>query len=165
MELFDLVDRDNNVIGITNKETAHAQRLPHRVAAVFVFNENDELYLQVHKKSNNRYDSSVGGHVMQGETFEAAAQREAKEELGLNEPLTKITTFYTERGSYVHVFGLFACRAQTGWKFQPNDEVGEIVSMSLVEIDQLLATHPERFTNGFISNYEHYTQYLKNTKQ
>ena len=74
MELFDLVDKDDNVIGTTDKLTAHSTKQIHRVAAVYVFNDAGELYVQVHKGSGGLYDNSVGGHVSQGETYATAAE-------------------------------------------------------------------------------------------
>lgn len=51
MELFDLVDRNDRVIGVTHKEQAHENGELHRVAAVYVFDAQSRLYVQVHKKS------------------------------------------------------------------------------------------------------------------
>lgn len=113
MELFDLVDKDDSVIGTTNKPEAHSKGLLRRVAAVYVFNEKGQLYVQVHKKSGGLYDHSVGGHISQGESYEDGASREALEELGIGQQLDKLTTFYSDEGiDMQHMFGLFSCTAQ-----------------------------------------------------
>ena len=63
---------------------------------VLVFNSRGELYLQ--KRSPNKdiqpgkWDTSVGGHVAAGESFECAAYRELEEELGIKE--VRITPLY-----------------------------------------------------------------------
>src|ERR1700739_2889901 len=106
MELFDLVDKNDNVIGTTDKPTAHANKQLHRVAAVYVFNDLGELYVQVHKSSGGLYDHSVGGHVSKGEEYATAASREADEELGIRQPLAYLSTFYSDEGVYLHMFGL-----------------------------------------------------------
>lgn len=157
MEQFDLIDEYDNVIGTTDKPTAHANRQPHRVAAVYVFNAKGELYLQVHKKSGGKFDNSVGGHVTKGEDYTTAAKREAQEELGITQSLTYVSTFLSKEGSsYLHMFGLFECVADKAWRFVPNDEVEEIIPMKLEDIRNLMKTNPEKFTGGFINTMKEY---------
>lgn len=156
MEPFDLVDKNDNVIGTTDKPTAHANKQLHRVAAVYVFNEAGELYVQVHKSSGGLFDHSVGGHVSKGEDYPTTAAREANEELGIKQPLTQLSTFYSDEGVYLHMFGLFECIADKNWKFVPNEEVGEIMPMKLEDIKKLMETSPEKFTGGFINTMREY---------
>lgn len=156
MEKFDLVDEQDNIIGTTDKPTAHANRQIHRVAAVYVFNEKDELYVQVHKVSGGKFDHSVGGHVSKGEDYATAAKREAQEELGINQPLDYLATFYSDEGTYLHMFGLFECVADKNWKFVPNDEVEEIIPMKLEAIQEMMDESPEKFTRGFINTMKEY---------
>jgi len=161
MEQFDLVDRDDNVIGTTDKRTAHANKQLHRVAAVYVFNDVGELYVQVHKTGGGLYDHSVGGHVSKGEDYATAASREADEELGIKQPLTHLSNFYSDEGVYLHMFGLFECIAEKNWQFVPNEEVEEIIPMKLDVIKELMKTRPEKFTGGFINTMREYTK-IKN---
>lgn len=156
MELFDLIDESDAVIGTTDKRTSHSQKQLHRVIAVYVFNDVGELYVQVHKASGGRFDNSVGGHVSRGETYAAAAQREALEELGITQPLAYLSTFRSEEGTYLHMFGLFECVAANDWHFIPNDEVEEIVPMKLADVCALMKSNPEKFTGGFINTMREY---------
>jgi len=93
-EFFDIVDDDNLVIGRAAREECHGNPLlVHRAVHVLVFNSAGELLLQkrsLHKDIQpGKWDTSVGGHLDIGESFLAAAKREMKEELGLeNIPLT-----------------------------------------------------------------------------
>lgn len=165
MELFDLVDRQDQVIGTTDKITAHANGHIHRVAAVYVFDQDGRLYVQVHKKSGGLYDHSVGGHVSQGESYEEAAQREAEEELGITQPLMKVTEMYSDEGPLLqHLFGVFSCVADSSWHFEPNDEVEEIIPMTVPDIKQLMANQPQLFTRGFINSMEKFEE-LKKTQE
>lgn len=150
VELFDLVDRQDQVIGTTDKKTAHASGQLHRVSAVFVFNEKGELYVQEHG-SDGRWDHSVGGHVSQGETYAIAAAREAEEELGIIQPLEELTTsLYADEHSWMqHMFGIYVCVADPSWKFIPNDEVKVIFPMSLQDIRQAMIDEQDKFTRGF----------------
>lgn len=160
MELFDLVDINDNVIGTTDKITAHSNSDIHRCIAVYVFNAKGELYIQEHIKSGGLYDHSVGGHVTQGEDYDAAAKREAKEELGITDSLNKISVFYsdeTKRGKNIkHMFGLYECTPSSNWSFSSNNEVKNIFPMPIEEIVKLMNENPEKFTGGFLNTMAEY---------
>ncbi len=143
-----MVDRNDKVIGVTNKEEAHKFGYLHRVVAVFVFAPDGKLYLQEHIKTNNAYDHSVGGHVVQGESYDDAARREVFEELDITDPLTKIATFLSHDGRG-HMFGLYEVTPSLSWKFKPNEEVQRIIPMPLGEVVELMNEQPDRFTHGF----------------
>ena len=150
-ELFDIVDSQDNVIGTTDKKTAHETGQLHRVSAVFVFNQNGELYVQKHE-SDGKWDHSVGGHVSKGETYAQGAIREAEEELGIKQPLKELATSLAgdEYPHMHHLFGLYECIAEPTWEFVPNDEVKEIFPMTIKAIRQAMLDEPEeRFTRGF----------------
>jgi isopentenyldiphosphate isomerase len=156
MELLDLVDENDTVVGVTDRLTAHTSRLPHRVIAVFVFNKKGGLYVQAHKKSGGRYDHSVGGHVVRGETYADAAMREAKEELGIVQPLIELSRFTSDEGSFLHMFGLFECAVAEEWVFTPNEEVEEVFLMKIEDIRAMMRKYPEKFVTGFINSMTEY---------
>jgi len=88
MEMFEVVDEEDRVIGLAPRSRCHGDpSLIHRVAHVLVFNRRGELLLQ--KRSANkdiqpgRWDTSVGGHLSPGESYLEAAYREMAEELGI----------------------------------------------------------------------------------
>lgn len=150
-ELFDVVDRHDNIIGTTDKRTAHSTGQLHRVAAVFVFNEKGELYIQEHSR-DGKWDHSVGGHVSKGETYAEAAAREAQEELGITQQLEELAVRLSgeEYPDQQHLFGLYTCVADPSWEFVPNNEVKVIFPMTITAILQAMKDEPEeRFTRGF----------------
>lgn len=160
MELLDQIDMHENVVGVTNKETAHANNLMHRCVAIFVFNTTGELYVQVHKVNNGLYDSSVGGHVKKGETYGTAAAREAREELGINQPLQFVTKIHSPCSISNHMFSLYECVANKNWQFVPNQEVETIIPMKLDAIWQMMQNQPERFTPDFIKIMNEYRKIM-----
>lgn len=165
MELFDLVDINDNVIGTTDKVTAHSNGDIHRCIAVYVFNQKSELYVQEHLKSGCLYDHSIGGHVSKGENYDDAATREAEEELNITFPLKKISTFYSDETNLDkpmrHMFGLYECYPPASWEFSPNEEVNNIIPMTIQTIVELMNREPQRFTGGFINTMAEYIKYKK----
>lgn len=157
MELLDIVNKNDEIIGAMDRDVAHATGQLHRIAAVFVFNEDGDIYVQVHKKSGGLYDHSVGGHVSKGETYAQAAAREAEEELGISLPLKEISIFYPhEISDSMHMFGLYTCTVDSTWKFTPNDEVEVLILMNMQTVREMMTKEPSKFTRGFIATMNEY---------
>lgn len=156
MEEFDIIDKDDNIVGSTDKLTAHSQKQLHRVAAVYVFDKQGRLYVQVHKASGGYLDHSVGGHVRKGENYHTAAAREALEELGIEQDLNYLSTFYSDEKTNLHMYGLFECTAHDNWKFTPNEEVKEVFPLELTKIWKMMDETPEKFTLGFLKTMDEY---------
>jgi isopentenyl-diphosphate delta-isomerase len=100
MELIDIVDVSNNVIGVATKDEVRAKKLLCRVVFVIILNDHDELLLQQRKATKKTYplywSGSAAGHVTSGESYEQAAYRELQEELGIHTPLTELGRFTSE---------------------------------------------------------------------
>ncbi|MEI6237242.1 MAG: NUDIX domain-containing protein [Candidatus Saccharibacteria bacterium] len=162
MELFDEVDKNDNVIGTTNKVDSHKTSKIHRIVAIYVFDKNGLLYVQIHKTSGGLYDNSIGGHVAKGESYDEAAIREAKEELGIVQKLNKISVFYSDETPTIkHMICLYECVVADDWRFVPNDEVEEIVPMEVNVIKKMMNTNRELFTGGFVNTMKEYLR-IKN---
>ena len=88
MEMLDIVDRDDNIIARAEKKEAQSKHLRRRIVHVLVFNEKGEMLLQLRGKKcaylPGYWATSAGGHVISRETYEEAAKRELKEELGID---------------------------------------------------------------------------------
>ena len=87
-EVFDVVDEEGKVVGSALRSACHSNPgLIHRSVHVFVMNPNGGIYLQKRAGDKDiqpgRWDTSVGGHLSTGESYETAAKREMEEELGL----------------------------------------------------------------------------------
>jgi isopentenyldiphosphate isomerase len=87
VELVDLVDDDDRIIGVAPRTRMRAQNLRHR--AVFVAVRSTAGDVLVHRRSDAKdvwpgwWDLAVGGVVAHGEAWDAAARRELREEIGL----------------------------------------------------------------------------------
>lgn len=85
-EMIDIVDKDDNVIGQMTEEEAIAGKGRFRMVHVILINDDDTLLVQWRKAdkvlSPRTFTASAAGKVHAGESYEAAAVRELKEEIG-----------------------------------------------------------------------------------
>ena len=84
---------------------------------------------------------------MQGESYLDAAQRELKEELNIDCPLTHLEKFYQEVHNDNKIYKIF-CGIFVGItddKIQLNEELTEAKEVSFEEIEKQLSEHPELF--------------------
>lgn len=91
-EIYDVVNEKDEIIGQAMRKEVHLNpMLIHRAAGGYIFNKKKELLMQKRSKTKDMFPShwafSVGGHVDSGDTYEKAALRELKEELGIEVPL------------------------------------------------------------------------------
>jgi len=87
-EWFEIVDEQGGVLGRATRRECHGNpALMHQVVHVLVVDSQGRLFLQKRSADKDiqpgKWDTSVGGHVMPGESLQAAAQREMDEELGV----------------------------------------------------------------------------------
>lgn len=87
-ELLEEIDASGRVLGLRPRREFHGNpELRHRAVHVVVWNRNGALFLQKRSLRKRiqpgKWDTSVGGHVDPGESYEQAAVREVEEELGI----------------------------------------------------------------------------------
>ncbi len=101
-EMFDIVDKNNKVIGKATRKEAHTKGLLHRAVHILIVNSKGQMLLQKRSMTKDLYKGywidATAGHVDSGESYESTARRELKEELGIS---TKLET-------------LFDCKKYTG---------------------------------------------------
>ena len=86
-EWVDVVDDDDRVVGRVTRPEMRTRNLLHRAVYVFVLNTRGELFVHRRTATKDVYpgycDLTIGGVVGTGEEYDAAAERELAEELGL----------------------------------------------------------------------------------
>ncbi|MFJ3902720.1 NUDIX domain-containing protein [Streptomyces sp. NPDC090025] len=87
-EVLDVVDEHDRVTGQAPRGEVYARGLIHRCTFIQVRDAQDRIF--VHRRTPTKlvfpsmYDMFVGGVVGAGESYDAAALREAEEELGVS---------------------------------------------------------------------------------
>ncbi|KFF00816.1 isopentenyl-diphosphate delta-isomerase [Chryseobacterium formosense] len=165
-ELVVLVNPEDQVLGLMEKQQAHINGLLHRAFSVFIFNEKGEMLLQ--KRAEKKYHSpgkwtnAVCSHPRNGETYLEGAERRLNEELGIKAELSEKFYFIYKADvggglwehELDHVFtGIYNS------DFNLNvDEVEEIRFISLEDLETEMAKNPEEFTEWFkiiLEEYKH----------
>ncbi len=131
-EIFDVIDEHDRVIGTATRAQVHADpSLIHRSIAVLVFRKDGKVFMQRRSATKDRYPgywvASATGHVDSGETYDQAAVRELREELGLTAkgPVTLIVT-----------------------QLIRYDKETELMRFYRYETDDPITTHPVEISDG-----------------
>ncbi len=159
-EQFDVVDEHNAVVSTAPRAEVHARGLRHRAMHLFVFNAAGDLFLQKRspwKDSHpGKWDSSAAGHLDAGETYEAAARRELREELGLDEAAVTAADLQvagdlgpardTTNWEFIR---LFSARSEGPFRWPPEEiETGGFFPAEIVRA--WIAARPQDFASGFL---------------
>ncbi|MCX4583252.1 NUDIX hydrolase [Streptomyces sp. NBC_01481] len=126
-EILDIVDENDEVIGQAPRGEAYARGMRHRAVFVLARDAQDRIF--VHRRTATKlvfpslYDMFVGGVVGAGESYDAAALREAEEELGVSGlpapvPLFK---FLYERGDQTWWSAVYEVRCELPVNPQPEE--------------------------------------------
>lgn len=160
-ELLEIIDEKGKVIGLMPRRIVHVTGLRHRGIYLLAFDETrKKVFLQQRAKNKDiaplKWDFSVSGNLMPGESFESACKREAKEELGIKIlGLKKIAminfSFKYENGKIDNELNaLFAGKAIGKIKLQKE----EVRAGEWIELKKLLKEmqeKPEKFTPWFLN--------------
>lgn len=153
-EIFDVVNEQDEVVGQAPRRDVHARGLMHRAVHVLVFNARGQVFLQ--KRSMNKdkspglWDSSASGHVDAGESYDASAVRELREELGLvlDRPPLRVTKLSAcPETDQEHVW-IYRCEAEGPFELNAEEiDAGEWLSPA--EVSTQLKEHRQWYSNAF----------------
>ena len=139
-EIVTVVDEENRPVAALPRRRVRAGNLPHRAAFVFVFDRKGRLLVQrrtgVKDMYPNCYDLAAGGVVAAGESYEACAEREAAEELGIRDAVleAKFDLYYEDERN--RCFGrVFTCVCEGPFTLQPE----EVASAAFHDVDEVAA--------------------------
>ncbi|HEY2573115.1 MAG TPA: NUDIX domain-containing protein, partial [Verrucomicrobiaceae bacterium] len=160
-EMFDVVDENNRVTGQAPRGEVHAKNLRHRAVHVFVLNKHGEIWLQQrsHLKDvhPSLWDSSAAGHLDAGESYEAAADRELKEELGIEAVSEHVADIAASGRTGWEFVELRKARHNGPMHFAP-DEIACGAFFKLKQVGAWIAARPGDFASGFIECFKTWEQ-------
>lgn len=140
-EYLDVVDEDDRPQFRASREKVHQEYHIHRSVMFFVF--DDERRIFVNRRSDRKawypgyWSVAFGGHVLAGESYDGAAEREVREETGLTVRPQLITSFKkrtADERENVRVYGVVADRDLTLFP----DEIEQGQYVTLAEVYEML---------------------------
>ena len=158
-EMFDVVDEQDEVVKQLPRSQVHREKLQHRAVHVLVFNSDFKVFLQKRSMLKDEFpglwDSSTSGHVDAGETYDIAAVREVKEEIGLEvgrnlEKLFKTNASLETGWEFVWVY---AARSEGPFQLQA-DEIDEGRWFDQNQVNSWISKTPDDFASGFLVVWE-----------
>jgi 16S rRNA (adenine1518-N6/adenine1519-N6)-dimethyltransferase len=155
-ESLQVVDEQDRPIRGVDRATVHACRLLHRAIHIFVLNNAGELFLQrrSYRKDTfpRKWDSSAAGHVDLGESYEACATRELREELGLVDQPREIGRVPASEKTGQEFIRIYQAEADEIIDLNEEEiETGGFFPLSV--IDEWIRQRPEDFASGFLECY------------
>src|SRR2546428_2747077 len=126
-EIFDVVNDRDEVTGQRPRSEVHRLGLKHRAVHVLVFNARGEIFLQKRSLKKDcfpgRWDSSASGHLEPGESYDACALRELREELGLvlASPPTRLFKIDACPQTGQEFVWIYRCQAQGPFQLHPEE--------------------------------------------
>ena len=124
VEMLEIVDENDNVIGTAPRSEIHAKGLLHREVNVMFITPKGDLIFQRRSKTKDVYpdllDAAAGGHVDTGHSYDHTAFKETQEETGLTiqpEELHFITKLRVDEPDTVKNVRNCAFRAIYGYVF------------------------------------------------
>ncbi len=155
-----IVDKRNRIIGSMDKNEAKGQGLYHQLARVIAEDADGRILLQKRAATENYYpnlwDTSCAGHVDQGESYEVAAKRELREEIGVADvQLALIEEYlYTKVDYKQRDIRQFVRLYRINLDYTPTklakEEVDAVNWFAPKELISYIKTKPQDFTPGAI---------------
>jgi isopentenyldiphosphate isomerase len=146
-ERFPLVNEQGDRIGSALRSEVHGNpALMHPVVHCIVVNARGELLLQLRSMDKDvqpgRWDTSVGGHVGEGESIEHAVARELREEIGLDAdtvPLRFLYRYVMRSEIETELVHTYLCVSEGPFERQPS-EIDELRFWSREQVRAALGT-------------------------
>lgn len=151
-ELISEVDKNDNFLGLREREEFYSGEHIHRAAQLILLNPENKMLIQKRSPQKhwypNRYTYSVSGTVAD-ESYEVCMKREMLEEIGISVPfrkLFKIPCIFENKGAFHTVFsGRCSKKLANSVRFDPEEAV-YVEWIELEELHRAVIAEPEKYT-------------------
>jgi len=157
-EIFDIVDAFDRVIGTARRKDVHANGWKHRAVHIMVRRADGDVFLQRRSMSKDCHpgvwDSSASGHLDSGESYDKAAIRELREELGvLVDSVSEVGALDASVITGQEFVRIYRVDHEGPFMLHP-DEIQEGRWISVSELDQWVQQSPQDFAPCFRKVWE-----------
>jgi len=154
MEILDLVDDNDNVIGQEERnEALKKDRKNIRAINIFIYNKEGKILTPLRSANRrifpNCYDFSVGGYVSSGEGYLQTAYRELEEELGIKNVELKEIGYFHPNDLPTSSFSKLYKLTYDGPVNYDKDGIAEINFFTEDEIQEKINKNPEKFKEDY----------------
>ena len=155
-EIFDVVNERDEVVGRQTRGEVHRLGLMHRAVHVLVFNSRGQVFLQKRSMTKDRqpglWDFSASGHLDRGESYDACAVRELREEIGLElsappQRLFKLPA--SQKTDQEHVW-VYRCEAEGPFTLHP-EEIERGDWFTPPQVTRWMAERPAEFASALLA--------------
>jgi len=151
LELLDVVDAKNRVLGCADRPLIHQLGLRHRAVHVLIFNRLGQVFIQLRSLQKQAqpglWDSSVSGHVDHGEPCRQAAIREMAEEVGVRAEAKLCLVLPAQAATGFEFSYLYQCQYDGPVVLQP-EEISDGRWLAPVRLTRELINHPKVFSSS-----------------
>jgi 16S rRNA (adenine1518-N6/adenine1519-N6)-dimethyltransferase len=159
-ERFPVVDAQDRLLGDAPRAEVHGNNLRHRAVHILIFNHSGELFLQKRSRWKDRHpclwDSSAAGHVDADEEYDAAANRELQEELGVSAELRRVVKLPASERTGQEFIWVYQARHDGPFELARSEiDYGEFFPIDV--ISEWLIARPNDFAPGFVECWAAFT--------
>lgn len=144
METLDIVNENDEVVGQASYREIYDKLHAHRIVHILIFNKEGKMALQLRSQTKSfcpgHWSTSVGGHVQAGESYEQAALREMREEIGIEtifDFFAKDLYIDVSRNNFQFFLATFKTIYDGSLSLNP-EEVEKFEFFSLTEIQEMI---------------------------
>ncbi|MCR4335627.1 MAG: NUDIX domain-containing protein [archaeon] len=163
-EILDLINEKNEVIGKASRKEIEEKGLLYRCSGIYVqIGKKIVIEQRSHNKKIRPLNFSIVEETVKtGETFEEAAVRGVKEELGLDvQDLKELGVIHIQDKEYNDNFLLnFFLAKGIGKLLFDSEEVENIELKSIEEVEQLFSSG-KKISPGFLESFKHFKKAIK----